>query len=115
MMVTAWFVAAIVGLLVVFLFVAQYARKETAVGYLTPTKGTAKIFVPRRGTVEEVHVDEGETVKEGQPLLTIETDQIAADGMDVNATQLKTLGLRRRCSRPTSRRRSSGPDRNATV
>jgi membrane fusion protein len=90
-----WFVAAVVALLIGFLFVAQYARKETAVGYLTPTKGTAKVFVPRRGTVKEVHVADGDTVKEGQPLLTIETDQIAADGVDVNAAQLETLGLQK--------------------
>src|SRR3954452_5264991 len=47
------------------------------------------------GTVKEVHVADGDTVKEGQPLLTIETDQIAADGMDVNATQLDSLGLQK--------------------
>jgi membrane fusion protein len=93
--VTAWFITSVVALLVAFLFVAQYARKETAVGYLTPTKGTAKIFVPRRGTIKEIHVAEGESVREGQQLLTIETDQIAADGMDVNATQLETLGLQK--------------------
>jgi membrane fusion protein len=93
--VATWFVAAVVALLIGFLFVAQYARKETAVGYLTPTKGTAKVFVPRRGTVKEVHVADGDTVKGGQPLLTIETDQIAADGVDVNATQLETLGLQK--------------------
>jgi membrane fusion protein len=93
--VATWFVAAVVALLIGFLFVAQYARKETAVGYLTPTKGTAKEFVPRRGTVKEVHVADGDTVKEGQPLLTIETDQIAADGVDVNAAQLETLGLQK--------------------
>src|SRR3954447_2030889 len=68
MKVTAWFLAAVVALLAAFLFVAQYARKETAVGYVTPTKGTAKIFVPRRGTIREVHVEEGDTIREGQPL-----------------------------------------------
>lgn len=92
---TAWFLVSAVAALIGFLFVAQYARKETAVGYLTPTKGTAKIFAPRRGTIKEVHVEEGEIVKEGQQLLTIETDQIAADGIDVNATQLETLGIQR--------------------
>jgi membrane fusion protein len=30
-------------------------------------------------------------VREGQPLLTIETNQIAADGVDVNASMLETL------------------------
>jgi membrane fusion protein len=78
-----------------FSFAADYARKETTVGYLTPTKGTAKIFVPRRGTIKEVHVDEGASVREGQQLLTIETEQITADGVDVNATQLETLQLQK--------------------
>lgn len=89
--VTAWFLAGIAVAMIAFLFVAEYARKETALGYLTPTKGTAKIFVPRRGAIREVHVEEGSPVREGQPVLTVETDQIAADGSDVNATLLDTL------------------------
>src|SRR5215218_3517215 len=39
--VTTWFLTGITALLAVFLFFAQYSRKETAVGYLTPTRGTA--------------------------------------------------------------------------
>jgi hypothetical protein len=39
----AWLVAASVALVVVFLFLAQYARKETVLGYLTPPAGTAKV------------------------------------------------------------------------
>lgn len=89
--ITVWFLVIVTGLSIGFLFVAQYARKETAQGYLTPTKGTAKIFVPRRGVIREVHVGEGEAVVEGQPVLTVDTDQIAADGSDVNATLLDTL------------------------
>lgn len=89
--VAAWFLVGVVVVLLAFLCIAQYARKETALGYLTPTRGTAKIFVPRRGAIKEVHVEEGDTVRSGQPLLTIVTDQIAADGMDVNANQLETL------------------------
>jgi membrane fusion protein len=89
--VTAWFLTGVVAALIAFLLIAQYARKETALGYLTPTKGTAKIFVPRRGAIRGVHVEEGDLVVEGQPLLTVETDQIAADGSDVNAALLDTL------------------------
>src|SRR5215208_5356455 len=81
--VVAWFITAAVATITLFLFVAQCSRKETAVGYLTPTTGTAKIFAPQRGTVKAVHVEQGSTVREGQPLLTIETDQITADGLDV--------------------------------
>src|SRR6266566_493574 len=47
-----WFIAAAVAAIVLFLALAQYARKETVVGYLTPTAGTAKVFVPRPGTIQ---------------------------------------------------------------
>lgn len=89
--ITVWFLVGITVALVAFLFVAEYARKETAIGYLTPTKGTAKIFAARRGSIKEVHVEEGDSVREGQSLLTIETNQIAADGSDLNAALLENL------------------------
>jgi membrane fusion protein len=89
--VTTWFLTGVTVLSVAFLCIGEYSRKETAVGYLTPTRGTAKIFVPQRGTIRDVHVKEGDLVQEGQALLTIETNQIAADGIDVNATLLDTL------------------------
>jgi len=88
---TGWFLICVVIGMMAFLVVAQYARKETAIGYLTPTRGTAKLFVPKAGIIREVHVREGELVSVGKPVLTIETDQIAADGSDVNAALLKTL------------------------
>jgi membrane fusion protein len=86
-----WFIASAVALIITFLFLGHYARKETVVGYLTPTSGTAKIFAPHQGTIKEIHVGEGDIVQEGQPLLTVETNQIATDGHDVNATMLDTL------------------------
>jgi membrane fusion protein len=95
--VLTWFIAIAVVLVVTFLFLGQYARKETVVGYLTPTSGTAKVFVPlqgstaQQGTIKEIHVKEGQLVKEGQPLLTVETSQVAINGQDVNATMLATL------------------------
>jgi membrane fusion protein len=86
-----WSAVAVIGLILIFLFLAQYSRKETVSGYLTPASGTARIFAPRQGVVRAVHVHEGQEVEEGQPLLTIDTDQIAATGEDVNATMLATL------------------------
>jgi membrane fusion protein len=87
----AWALAISSAAIVLFLAVAQYSRKETAVGYLTPTKGTAKIFAAQRGTIRQVYVEEGERVAEGQPLLAVDTDQIASDGKDVNSNMLDTL------------------------
>jgi membrane fusion protein len=91
----AWAAIALVGLILVFLFVAQYSRKETVSGYLTPATGTARIFAPRQGVVRAVHVQEGQQVEDGQPLLTIDTDQIAATGEDINTTMLDTLRQQR--------------------
>jgi membrane fusion protein len=89
--VMSWFIATAVALVVVFMFLGQYARKETVNGYLTPASGTAKIFVPQQGTIKEIYVNEGQEVRKGQPLLTVETSQIAANDRDVNATMLDTL------------------------
>jgi membrane fusion protein len=88
---TTWFITIAVALIISTLFLGQYSRKETVGGYLTPTSGTSKIFVPQRGTIREIQVNEGQQVREGQPLLTIDTDQIAANGLDVNASMLDTL------------------------
>jgi membrane fusion protein len=87
----AWSVTAAVAAIVAFLFIVQYARKETVTGYLTPAAGTARIFAPQQGTISAIYVEQGQRVEEGQPLLSVTIDQIAASGEDVNITILATL------------------------
>jgi membrane fusion protein len=91
----SWSLAGSVAFLLCFLTIAQYARKETVTGYLTPTFGTAKIFVPQQGFIKKLHVKEGQEVAEGDPLLTVVTSQISANGDDVNATVLAVLAQQR--------------------
>jgi membrane fusion protein len=91
----SWSLAGLVAFILVFISIAQYARKETVAGYLTPTFGTAKIFVPQQGIIKEVQVNEGQDVAEGEPLLTIVTSQITSNGDDVNATVLAVLTQQR--------------------
>lgn len=86
-----WFVTACSFAVVTFLFFAQYARKETVTGYLTPASGTARVFANQPGTISAVHVEQGERVAEGQPLFTVTLSQIAASGGDVNATILAAI------------------------
>jgi membrane fusion protein len=93
--ITVWAIAAGVVLIVGFLFVAPYARKETVTGYLTPTAGIARVHAPQPGTVSVVHVREGEVVVQGQPLLEVATPQVAVDGRDVNASMLDALTRQR--------------------
>jgi membrane fusion protein len=91
----SWTLAGLVVLILCFLSIAQYARKETVTGYLTPAFGTAKIFVPQHGFIKEVHVKEGQEIVEDDPLLTVVTSQITANGDDVNATVLAVLTQQR--------------------
>jgi membrane fusion protein len=93
--VMTWFFTTAVALVFVFLFLGQYARKETVVGYLTPVSGTSKIFIPQQGMIKEIYVKEGQGVQTGQPLFAVETSQIAANGQDVNTTMLDTLESQR--------------------
>ena len=90
-----WFIVTAVAMIVSFLLLAQYSRKETVIGYLKPTAGTAKIFASQQGTIKEIYVKEGQEVEVGQPLLAIETSQIAANGQDVNVSILSTLEAHR--------------------
>jgi membrane fusion protein len=90
-----WSLAAAFAVIVVFLALAQYARKETVTGYLSPTAGVARIFAPRAGTIAVVHVREGQEVDEGAPLLTVKIDQTTADGQNVDAALLETLARRK--------------------
>jgi membrane fusion protein len=86
-----WSVISAAAAIIAFLFVAQYARKEIAVGYLAPAAGTARVFAPQPGTISAVYVEQGQPVQKGQPLLAVTTDQIDASGKDVNAAVLETL------------------------
>ena len=86
-----WFIVVAAAIIVTFLFFAQYSRKETVIGYLMPTAGTAKIFASQQGTIREIYVKEGQEVEEGQPLLAVETSRIATNGQDVNISILSSL------------------------
>lgn len=86
-----WSLAVAVSTIIVFLTFAQYARKDTAIGYLTPSAGTAQVFAPQPGVIREVFVRQGQEVTEGQKLLRVATAQLADDGEDVNTAELAIL------------------------
>lgn len=86
-----WLLAAVVTIAIVFLCFAQFSSKQVVSGFLIPASGTLKIFPQREGIVTELHVKEGQQVKSGDPLFTVATPQIAADGEDTNAAKLDAL------------------------
>jgi membrane fusion protein len=81
--------------ILVLLSCATYARKETVIGYLAPTAGVVRVFAPRAGIIRTVHVTEGQSVAEGDALLTIAVDQTSADGSNVDAAVLRALSQQR--------------------
>jgi membrane fusion protein len=89
--ITFWAIAAAIILIACFLFLAQYARKETVAAYLTPTAGVVKVFAPRPGTIKAIHVADGQEVKENQLLLTVAIDQTTPEGENVDAAVLDSL------------------------
>jgi membrane fusion protein len=86
-----WCIIAASACVVAFLFFAQYARKEVAIGYLTPASGTARVFASQPGTINAVYVRQGQHVDQGQPLLAVDTSQFAGSGQEVNAAIVQTL------------------------
>jgi membrane fusion protein len=75
----------------IFLWVAQYSWKETAAWLPDAHDRYGKDLRAAARHDQKIHVEEGQIVRAGEPLLIVETNQIAADGTDVNASLLNTL------------------------
>lgn len=87
---TALLLLAVV-LLAGLLVSVDYARKETVTGYLVSSRGTARVYAPASGTVVELHVQEGDPVKVGDPLLGIRHERSGAGGSSSQVEILAAL------------------------
>ncbi|MEO1014779.1 MAG: HlyD family efflux transporter periplasmic adaptor subunit [Pseudomonadota bacterium] len=67
----------------IFLALNSYARKETVLGRLTPTKGIVRVVSPNMATVANVLVAENATVEKGDPLVSLVSERVTADGVKV--------------------------------
>jgi membrane fusion protein len=85
-----WFLVTSVAAIIVLLAFVEYAQKDTAVGYLSPSAGTAQVSAPLQGVIREIFVKQDEEVTQGQPLFRVTTDQLTGGGDDVNQV---TLGI----------------------
>jgi len=90
-----WLLVLLVGAATVVLLSGTYARKETALGFLTPTIGVAKVLPPRPGLIVSVNVKEGELVEVGALLLTVQVGQSDDSGSDVDRSVLQSLARQR--------------------
>lgn len=66
---------------IVFLSFAGYSRIETVTGIVAPEGGITRIIPLRTGVIGSLAVSDGDTVKRGDPLVVIRTDETLAGGI----------------------------------
>ena len=82
---------AIVVVVGCYLVWGEYARKQRVHGYLVPHGGWLKVHAMRGGVVIALHVEEGETVAQGAPLITVSNALHLSQDEEVSAKLLAAL------------------------
>lgn len=85
------FFVAVVAALVTFLSLGTYARRERVPGFLISTAGVAKVMPSRRGIISAVTVAEGQMVRQGDPLIAVNSDQTTDFGQNTDRGKLTAL------------------------
>lgn len=79
--------------LLVLLHQANFSRKESVVGYLKPSSGVVRIQSQRSAVLKQLYVEDGATVKAGQKLALLSSDEYLAAGHSLSAHLQSSLGL----------------------
>jgi membrane fusion protein len=72
--------AAVVAAAVALITLGSYSRRVDMEGTVLPSTGVIAIAVPSPGRIETLSVGEGEAVKKGGPLYTMDLDTVTKDG-----------------------------------
>jgi membrane fusion protein len=72
--------ALAVAAAVALITLGSYSRRVDMEGTVLPKTGVIAISVPSPGRIETLAVEDGETVKKGDPLYTIDVDTVTKDG-----------------------------------
>lgn len=81
--------------LLLFLFLGHYTRRETVTGQLVPTAGLLNVVAPSAGTITRLHVHDGQSVKAGEVLLRLSSEQDSAALGDTHALVGQQLVIQR--------------------
>lgn len=84
---------ALASTLVAFLIFGHYTRRESVTGQLVPSAGLINLTAISAGSVSQVWVHEGQSVRKGDPLVEISSDQDSATLGDTHALVGQQLGL----------------------
>lgn len=74
---------------ITWLSVSHYSSKETVLGWLEPPDGVLRVYSKSTvGRVDEIFINEGQYVKEGQELFSIEGNSTLANGKQLEGALL---------------------------
>lgn len=82
-------IVLIAVMVTMFIYHAEYTRKETVRGYLLPSKGVIKSYSQYTGIVEKVWVNEGDIVEKGDVLFTLSSHQHTGNGNNLTDDLIK--------------------------
>ncbi len=69
----------------------EYSRRENVRGYITTREGTIKVYPSISGTLLELHVGEGQQVKQGDLVAQIHTARKNSQGLDLSEVLIGEL------------------------
>lgn len=69
---------ALATAIVLFLVFGHYTRRETVSGELVPSAGLLNVVAPSAGTIAKLHVHDGQSVKAGDVLVELSSNQDSA-------------------------------------
>ena len=69
----------------VFINCVQYSRKELVQGRLVPMGNYAEVYSTKKGIIREVFVNEGQSIKEGEPIAFINSESYTKDGFKLTS------------------------------
>jgi membrane fusion protein len=92
---TVWVWVLVVTFAVVasYLWKAEFSRKETVVGYITPEAGAIKVRSRTVGRIDKMHFALGDRVEKGDILFSIETDTVGSAGTSVFEALINEISL----------------------
>ena len=96
-----WAIIAVVlmVLLLSWMMLGEYTRRERVKGVLVPVEGYARLKARAPGEVRAIHVREGDVVRKGQVLIEIDSDRYAGAGSGVAADVSATIEEEKRTLR----------------
>jgi membrane fusion protein len=86
---------ALVLVLMAFFAFGEYTRKEHVTGQIVLSQQSVKHYSPSTGTVLECLVEDGATVRRGDPLFRVAVDRVIQNRVDVQAAILQGIEARR--------------------